>query len=212
MPRLLVATRSADKLREIRQILSSTTDVAGIEIVSLDEIGVAEEPAEDDLEMGATFAENAVAKAVHFASRTGLVTLADDSGLCVDALAGAPGVLSKRYSGRTDLRGAALDRSNNELLLGEMAGRPPAERSARYVCAVAIAAPGADTQTFEGRCEGVILDAPRGSGGFGYDPLFFLPAEDATFGELPPHRKNELSHRSAAVRAAAPAARRALDR
>jgi XTP/dITP diphosphohydrolase len=206
---LLLATRSADKLREIRQILGEDT---GIRLVGLRDVGIEEEPDEENLEHFATFEENALAKARHFAERSGLLTIGDDSGLCVDALGGAPGVRSKRYSNRPDLHGAELDQSNNALLLSELAGVPAARRVARYVCAVALVHPAGDEEVFRGECEGFILAEPRGGGGFGYDPLFFMPGENATFGELSPERKNELSHRFRAVRRASSAIERALDR
>jgi XTP/dITP diphosphohydrolase len=205
---LLVATRSPDKLREIRQILA---DLPGVEILGLHEAGIPEQPEEDALEQHSGFEDNALAKARFFAARSGLLTLADDSGLCVDALDGAPGVWSKRFCGRVDLSGAALDVANNELLVRRLEGVEPDERTAHYVCAVALVDPTGSTSVYRGTCEGIILDAQRGSGGFGYDPLFFLPSEDATFGELPPERKNELSHRARAVRSAAPAIAAALD-
>jgi XTP/dITP diphosphohydrolase len=200
--RVVVATRSAHKLAEIRALLAR--HAPGVTAVDLDEAGVAASPEEEGIEGYDSFRENALAKARYFAARTAEPVLADDSGLCVDALGGGPGVRSKRFSGRSDLSGAALDRANNELLLERLAGVPASRRSAHYVCAVALVLPGGEVHTFEGRCEGVILDEPRGDGGFGYDPLFLVAGEDATFGELPPDRKNGLSHRARAVAAAAP--------
>lgn len=197
--RLLVATRSADKLREIQQILAP---YLALQPVDLRAAGIPESPDEDAIEAFDTFEENALAKARHFARLSGLPVLADDSGLCVDALGGEPGVRSKRFSGRADLRGPELDRANNGLLLERLAGVPRAERTARYVCAAAVALPGGGERVFVGSCEGSILPAPRGAGGFGYDPLFRVTGENAAFGELPPGRKNELSHRGKAVRAA----------
>ena len=201
MTRVVVATRSADKLREIRQMLA---EVEGLEVVDLDGAGVAEEPDEAGVEVHDTFRENALAKARYYARRAGALTLADDSGLCVDALGGGPGVYSKRFSGRSDLSGVELDRANNALLLEKLAGVPPDRRGAHYVCAIALVDPVTGReQVVEATCDGVLLDAPRGEGGFGYDPLFYLPADGATFGELPPARKNRVSHRAGAVRAAA---------
>jgi XTP/dITP diphosphohydrolase len=197
---LLVATRSDDKLREIRQILG---DLAGHEVLGLRDAGILPAPEEEGLERFDTFEENAMAKARYFAEVSGMATLADDSGLCVDALDGRPGVRSKRYSGRGDLAGGALDAANNARLVGELAGVPTAKRSARYVCVVALVDSGGEEKLFRGEFEGSILEAPRGEGGFGYDPLFHVPEEGRTVGELPPERKNLLSHRSAAVRAAA---------
>lgn len=202
MTELVVATRSANKLREIREILRDLPDLS---LVDLDGAGVPETPDEEAVEAFDTFRENALAKARYFAERTGRPVLADDSGLCVDALGGAPGVRSKRFSGRAELSGAALDQANNELLVRSLEGVPAEVRTARYVCVVALADPAGREATYEGRCEGVILEAPRGAGGFGYDPLFYLPEEGATFGELPAERKNEISHRARVVAAAAAA-------
>jgi XTP/dITP diphosphohydrolase len=198
---VLVATRSRHKLREIREILA---EVGGPEVMDLGGAGVEYDPEEEEIERFSTFRENALAKARHFAALSGLRTLADDSGLCVDALDGAPGVQSKRFSGRSDLAGAALDAANNSLLLERLRDVPRGERGAHYVCVAAIAGPGEGEVVFEGRCHGEILEAGRGRGGFGYDPLFFVPAEGATFGELDPGRKNRISHRAAAIRSAAP--------
>lgn len=198
---LVVATRSRHKLGEISRILGELPD---LQLLDLDEAGVRPSPEEEEIEVFDTFHGNALAKARYYRERAGLPVLADDSGICVDALDGAPGVRSKRFSGRSDLDGAALDRANNELLLDRLRDLPPERRGAHYLCVVALAAPGAEPRTFEGRCDGVILPAPRGSGGFGYDPLFLIPSEGATFAELPPERKNEISHRARALAAARP--------
>ena len=208
MTRVLAATRSADKLREIRQIL---VPYPGLEVIDLHEAGIPESEDEEAVEAFDSFEENAFAKARYFAARSALPVLADDSGLCVDALGGAPGVRSKRFSGRTDLRGAELDAANNSLLLDRLRGVPDEDRTGRYVCAAALVLPGGAERVSIGTCEGVILDAPRGSGGFGYDPLFFVPEAAATFGELPPGDKDRLSHRGSAVRAAGEWLARALD-
>jgi len=197
--RLLVATRSDHKLREIRQILSC---FPGLEVVDLRDEGIPETSDEEGIEIFETFQENALAKARYFASRSELPVLADDSGLCVDALGGAPGVRSKRFSGRSDLRGARLDEANNALLLERMEGVSDPERTARYVCAAALVLPDGAEHVSRGECEGVILRELRGEGGFGYDPLFLLPGEGETFGQLAPERKDLLSHRGTAVRAA----------
>ena len=196
---ILVATRSRDKIREIRRILTPY----GLGVVKPEEIGLLPEDEEDDLEVHPTFAENALAKARYFFGKSGLPTLADDSGLCVDALGGGPGVRSKRFSGRRDLSGAALDRGNNALLLRSLDGVPESERTARYVCAVALAHPHGGEALFEASCEGVILEQPRGDGGFGYDPLMYIPEQEASFAELSIDEKNRLSHRGAAFRLAA---------
>lgn len=201
--RVLVATRSGHKLREIRQILA---EVGEVELVDLDQAEVAREPEEESIERYDTFRDNALAKARYYAARTGLRTVADDSGICVDALGGEPGVRSKRFSGRTDLEGEALDAANNALLLQRLRGVPRDRRGAHYICVAAVVDPRTgDEEVFEGRCDGEILEAERGAGGFGYDPLFYVPAEGTSFGELEPARKNEVSHRARAFRAAAPA-------
>ena len=198
---VVVATRSPDKRREIAEILAR---VEGIAVVGLDEAGVDERPDEEGIEVFDTFRDNALAKARYYARRSGRLALADDSGLCVEALDGRPGVLSKRFSGRSDLSGPELDQSNNALLLQQLRDVPEEQRGAHYVCAVALVDPDTGREgVVEGSCDGVILQVPRGTGGFGYDPLFYLPSEGATFGELPPARKNQISHRSGAVRAAA---------
>lgn len=205
IPRVLAATRSHGKLREIREILGQH---AGIEVDGLGEVGLAVRPEEDGIEVHPTFAENALAKARYFAEETGRLTMADDSGLCVDALGGAPGVRSKRFSGRTDLEDVELDAINNELLLERLTGTPESKRTARFICAVAVVTPGGSKAVFEGSCEGMILTAPTGSNGFGYDPLFYVPAEGAAFAEIRPERKNLISHRARALRLAASYLRR----
>jgi XTP/dITP diphosphohydrolase len=196
MTRVVVATRSAHKLREIREILG---DLPGYELLDLSQAGIPETPEEEGIEIFETFAENALAKARYFAARTGSVVLADDSGLCVDALGGAPGVRSKRFSGQSHLSGDELDRANCEHLLRSLREVPEPERTGHYMCAAALIAPGGGEAVFLGSCDGCILLEPRGTGGFGYDPLFYIPAEQATFGELPASRKHEISHRARAM-------------
>lgn len=196
---LLLATRSADKLAEIRAILPARVRAR---LLSLDDAGVAPSPAEDGIESFDTFAGNALAKAEYFRALTGLPTLADDSGLVVDALRGAPGVRSKRYSGRTDLDGVALDQANNDALLRALTGMSDEQRGAHYVCAAALVGSGEPLVTF-GTVSGRILTAPRGAGGFGYDPLFLLPVLGSTFGEIAGDAKHALSHRGRAFRALA---------
>ncbi|HEX6373286.1 MAG TPA: RdgB/HAM1 family non-canonical purine NTP pyrophosphatase [Longimicrobium sp.] len=198
MTRLVVATRNPGKVREIREILS---DASGWEVVGLDELGIPESPQEDDIEGYETFEENALAKARYFAERTGALALADDSGLCVDALDGAPGVRSRRFAPVDEARGERQDGANNRHLLALLHDVPDERRTARYVCAAAAAWPDGREIVRTGTCDGVILREPRGGGGFGYDPLFYLEDEGQTFGELPAERKNELSHRGRAVRA-----------
>lgn len=198
MTRLVVATRNTGKVREIREILAG---VAGWEVVGLDDLGIPEAPEEDGIEGYETFEENALAKARWFAAKTGELALADDSGLCVDALDGAPGVRSRRFAPVDEARGERQDAANNRHLLALLADVADAQRTARYVCAAAAASPDGREVVRTGTCGGVILRAPRGTGGFGYDPLFHVEDEGQTFGELPPERKNALSHRGKAVRA-----------
>ena len=199
MARLLVATRNPGKVREIRDILSGHPQ---FEVVGLEDLGIAETPEEDDLEVFETFEENALAKARWFAAKAGELTLADDSGICVDALGGAPGVRSRRFAGEEEARGLKQDEANNRHLLKLLADVPPERRTAHYVAAVALAHPSGREEVFVGRCDGVVIDTPRGSGGFGYDPLFLLWDEGMTMAELPPERKNQVSHRGRGVRMA----------
>lgn len=194
---LLVATRSSGKQREVRRLLAA----AGIEPRFPEDVGVAEEPGEDRLELGDTFAANARAKAEYFAGRTGLATVADDSGLEVFALGGLPGVRSKRWAAATAV-GRDLDQANNAELLRRLLGAPAERRRARYRCVLAyLAAPGAIPEFFEGSCSGAILEEPRGSGGFGYDPLFLSDDVGKSFGEADEAEKDAVSHRGRAFRA-----------
>jgi XTP/dITP diphosphohydrolase len=199
-----VATRNPGKVREIREILAGYRE---LEIVGPDDLGMEETAEEDALEVFETFEENALAKARYFARKTGELTLADDSGICVDALDGAPGVRSRRFAGEEESRGMRQDEANNLHLLDLLTWVPPERRTARYVCAAALADASGHEEVYVGTCDGVVLDEARGTGGFGYDPLFWMPGEGMTFGELPPARKNEVSHRGKAVRAAAEALR-----
>ena len=195
---IVLASRSAHKLREIREILE---EVGGPEVIDLATAGVPHDPVEETIEAFDTFADNALAKARYFAERSGRSALADDSGICVDALGGAPGVRSKRFSGRDDLEGVALDQANNRLLLERLVDVPESERSAHYRCVVALVTPEGQEFVFEGRCDGVVLPTARGEGGFGYDPLLRLLDEDRTFAEMGPAEKNRVSHRARAIRA-----------
>ncbi|MGH7457489.1 MAG: RdgB/HAM1 family non-canonical purine NTP pyrophosphatase [Longimicrobiaceae bacterium] len=197
MTQLLAATRNRGKFREIKDIL----DGLGLEVVDPDQAGVGYEPAEEELERYETFRENALAKVRYFAGRTGLPAVADDSGLVVDALGGEPGVRSKRFSSRGGLSGEQLGLANNQALLGLLTGVPDPDRTASFVCVAALVLPDGRERLFEGRLEGIITREPRGDGGFGYDPLFFVPAEGATTAELSPARKNAISHRGRAFRA-----------
>lgn len=202
--KLLVATRSAHKLSEIRQILG---EVPGLEVVGLDDVGLAPHPDEDALEPFDTFEANALSKAEYFHERAGGVpVVADDSGLEVEALEGRPGVRSKRFA-PGDAEGLERDRANNVFLLERLEGQPLERRGARYVCVVALVEKGRAPLVLRGEAPGRILDAPRGTGGFGYDPLFFDPALGQTFAEIPPEAKHARSHRGAAFRALADALR-----
>ncbi len=199
MTKVVVATRSAHKLQEIREILPR---INGLELIDLTEAAVPEDPAEDAIEIYSTFEENALAKAHYFSALTHEVILADDSGLSVDVLDGAPGVRSRRYSGRTDLAGRELDRANIEALLEALAEVPQERRTARFHCAIAVMQPIGTIGIFHGEIAGTILTAPRGGGGFGYDPIFFVPEMGCTLAEVQPARKNAISHRSRALREA----------
>jgi XTP/dITP diphosphohydrolase len=190
--KLLVATNNPGKLEEYRHLLHELP----LEITSLGEEEIDFEPEET----GVTFEENAILKASAFAERSKLLTLADDSGLEIDRLGGAPGVHSARYGGTQ--RGEDVQRY--ELVLRQLAGVPRAERTARFRCVVALATPEGQVQTAEGIVEGVIAFEPQGEHGFGYDPIFFIPEFDCTMAQLPPETKNRISHRAGAAQAALP--------
>jgi XTP/dITP diphosphohydrolase len=199
--RLLVATRSLHKLRELREVL----DLRRSDLVSLDDLGIAGDPIED----GATFETNAAIKARFGVRASGLPTLADDSGLEVAALDGGPGVHTRRYAGPS-----ASDADNNTKLLAALHGLPPERRAARYVCVLALALPdvagrrgGQPVLTTRGTCRGRIAIAPRGSEGFGYDPIFepvSEPPGGRTLGLWSPAEKHAISHRARAARRMAP--------
>ena len=209
MNRLLLATRSVDKAREIREILQEAG--AAVELQSLDEAHVHWASEEERLERFDSFEANARAKAEYFARLTGRATAADDSGIEVVSLGGAPGVRSRRFAAESGrLAGTELDTANNAELLRRLRGADAARRRACYVCvAVLLRAPGAPPESFTGRCWGRILDEPRGGGGFGYDPLFLHEGLGRSFGEATAEEKDALSHRGEAFRqvAAALAAR-----
>jgi XTP/dITP diphosphohydrolase len=196
--RLLLATRSRDKAREIRDILAPLTQAT---IVTLDDAGIAPAAVEDELEVHHTFLGNAHAKAAYFLQQTNLPTLADDSGICVDALGGRPGVRSKRYADAPGLNGSALDLANNERLLRELQDVPHEQRTAHYTCAAVLHLPGDRRFAALGTCSGFIAAEPRGPHGFGYDPLFLDPASGLSFGEMQPAEKHRKSHRARAFRA-----------
>jgi XTP/dITP diphosphohydrolase len=186
--RLLVASFNPGKARELADLVAplgcDTVDLAALGIGSGYE------------ETGATYEENATGKARHYAALSGLPTVADDSGIEVDALGGGPGVRSARYGG------AGLDDAGRcRLMLSALDGVPEMRRRARYVAVAVIARPDGESRSFRGACEGRIAPGMRGSGGFGYDPLFFFPEFGATFAEVAAERKHAVSHRGAALRA-----------
>jgi XTP/dITP diphosphohydrolase len=200
--KLLVATRSSGKMNEIRRILA---EFEGIEAIGLDDAGIVPDEAEDALEPYDTFEENARSKAEYFFARSALPTVADDSGIEVDALGGAPGVRSRRFAPGVELAGQAQDDANNRHLVQQLARVPAAQRTARYVCvAVLVDGHGAPLTT-RGEASGIIVDEPRGSGGFGYDAHVLVPELGRTYAELTPAQKDARSHRGQAFRALAAA-------
>lgn len=186
MKELLVATGNKGKMNEIRQILAGFVD----RLYCLADFPEIPEVVED----GDTFEENAVKKARSAATATGMPAMADDSGLVVTALDGRPGVRSARYAGSD-----ASDAENNRKLLHELAGLPECERTAFFCCAIALCFPDGTCSSFCGKIDGVIIDVPRGAGGFGYDPLFLVPKYGKTFAELDSALKNRISHRGRAL-------------
>lgn len=190
--KLLVATHNQGKLAEYADLLDGT----GVELLTLDMAGITH----DIDETGSTFAENARLKAQGYARLTGLTTLADDSGLEVDALEGRPGVQTARYGGE-----GLTSRQRYERLLIEMADVPAEDRSARFRCVIALAAPNGDLYgTADGTLEGEIAEAASGDGGFGYDPVFWLPERGQTLAQLTPAEKHAISHRGQALRSISP--------
>ena len=189
VPRLLIATNNRGKVAEYRVLLAD----CGWELVTPADLGLNLDVSED----GADYAANAGIKAQAFAAAAGLLTLADDSGLEIDALDGRPGPFSARYAGpsQTDQEGVAL-------VLEKMQGVPPEKRGARFRCVIALAPPNGPVRFCEGECPGVITDEPRGDNGFGYDPIFFLPERGLTIAELSAEEKNAISHRGRAARRA----------
>ncbi len=184
--RIVVATRNKGKIKEIKEILNSID----INAISMAERGIDIEVNED----GATFKENAFKKAKEIMEICGEVTLADDSGLEVDYLGGAPGVCSARYAGEN-----ATDNDRNRKLLKELEGVPLEKRSARFVCAIACVFPNGETIETQGECEGFIAIEPKGSNGFGYDPVFYVKDYDLMMAELDTGIKNRISHRAKAL-------------
>ena len=183
--KFVLATHNRNKIREMGAILGQF----GVEVVSPKDLGITV----DVEETGSTFTENAMLKAKAICKAADLPAIADDSGLCVDALNGAPGVYSARYGGE-----GLDDRGRYMLLLSSLRGAPT--RAAHFACAVACAFPNGDTLTAEGRCDGSIAYAPLGEGGFGYDPVFLLPGTGKTFGQLTQEEKSAVSHRGRALR------------
>jgi len=194
MKRVLIATSNAGKLRDF----AGAAKAFQIEISGIPNFSSLPEVIED----GLTFEVNARKKAEEYSLHApGEIVLADDSGLAVDALNGAPGVHSARFASLgTDVGGNASDEANNARLLREIAGLPPEKRAAQFVCFLAAARDGKTLAVFSGEAHGVLLDAPQGSHGFGYDPLFFFPSLNKTFAELTPEEKSAVSHRGQAFR------------
>jgi len=192
MTQIVLATRNAHKVIELREILADLVEEFGLEVV-----GVSEFPdIEDVVEDGVTFAENATLKAVAVARATGLPAIADDSGLAVDVLGGAPGIFSARWSG---VHGS--DRANLELLLAQMGDVKDEHRGAGFVCAAALAMPDGRVLVREGQVRGTLTRAPRGSNGFGYDPILLVDGDIRTLAEYDNAQKNAISHRGKALRA-----------
>ncbi|HUW78300.1 MAG TPA: RdgB/HAM1 family non-canonical purine NTP pyrophosphatase [Candidatus Nanopelagicaceae bacterium] len=194
--RLILATRNVGKIEELRRILADlvSNPAESIELVGTDEFGL-----DDVEETGDTFAANALIKARAVANATGLPAIADDSGLCVDALNGMPGIYSARWSGRH-----GDDQANLALLLAQLSHVPEVRRGAHFACAAALVIPGVTEIVEEGRIVGTLISEPRGSGGFGYDPIFMPLGCTQTMAQLSADEKDEISHRGLAFRALAP--------
>ena len=186
MSKLLLATNNEGKAREYKSLLEGVP----FELVMPNELGISTEVAE----VGKSFEENAIIKAATLALESGLLSLADDSGLEVEALGGEPGVRSARYAGED-----ASDADRVAYLLVKMQGIPQEKRQARFKCVIAIANPQGEVELCSGECEGVIAFSPKGDKGFGYDPIFYLPELGKTMAELPPETKNKISHRGRAA-------------
>ena len=200
-PRVFLASRNTGKLAEMQRILAE--HLPGVEVLGLDDVPAYDEPAETE----PTFEGNARLKARAAVAATGLPSLADDSGLCVDALNGMPGVLSARWAGTTDAPREVKDRANNALLLAQLADVPDERRTAHFRCAVVLAVPTPDgvvEEVADGVMPGRVGREPRGAGGFGYDVLFHADGHAATTAELSPAEKDAVSHRGRALRAIAP--------
>lgn len=198
--RLVLATHNPHKVGELRAILDGVLDPADV-------VGAADLGAPEPREVGVTFAENALIKARALAAHSGLPAVADDSGLCVDVLGGAPGVFSARWAGRH-----GDDAANLALLLAQLVDVPDEHRGAAFVCAAALVTPDGTEQVQMGRLPGRLTHEPRGEGGFGYDPILVPEGLDRTCAELTPEEKNAISHRGQAFRALVPAITEALAR
>ncbi|MGL5865801.1 MAG: RdgB/HAM1 family non-canonical purine NTP pyrophosphatase [Dermatophilaceae bacterium] len=207
--RLVLATRNPHKVHELRQILAGLVTDLGLEVVGADDVDGAPEVPETEV----TFLGNARLKAVALAEATGLPAVADDSGLALDVLGGSPGVFSAGWSGShagSGARRAERDQANLTLLLEQIAEVPDEHRRAAFVCAAVVALPGGPVEGVEGRVAGTVIREPRGTNGFGYDPVF-VPADDSrTLAEYTDIEKNAISHRGAAFRALEPVLRRLL--
>ncbi len=193
MQRLMLATTNPGKVKEFRTLLGQYKRFEGLTLLTPKDWP---ERLPEVEETGATFAENARLKAVALAQATGMTALADDSGLCVDALGGEPGLHSARWAGV-----GVSDADRNARLRARLLGVPAERRAARYVCVVSLAGPDGGSIEAEGTCEGAILEAPRGVSGFGYDPLFLVPEFGRTMAELTEEEKNRVSHRAMALQA-----------
>lgn len=207
VPTLLIATTNPDKLREISAAILNTAHCPALRLLCLNDLPAI--PPEPD-ETGITFAENARLKALYYSRHAGMATLADDSGLSVDALDGAPGVYSSTFAGIAGPRSIA-DPANNRKLVESLRDVPEGRRGAQYHCALAMAAGGTVHLESHGQLQGRIIDTPLGDGGFGYDPHFYVPALGRTTAEITADEKNAISHRGAAVRDMAGRLRNLLD-
>ncbi len=184
--KILLATKNRAKVKEYSRLLHGIA----YEIVSLEDVGITQEVEES----GKTFDENAAIKAKTYAKLSGVVAIADDSGLEVDALDGEPGVRSARYAGK-----GATDKERIDYLLDKIKDIPPEQRTARFRCVIAIATPAGEVKLCEGKCDGVITFGPKGENGFGYDPIFYLSDRKLTMAELSMEEKNKMSHRGKAA-------------
>jgi XTP/dITP diphosphohydrolase len=204
MKQVLLASHNARKLKELRRILEA--ELRDIEVLGLDDIAPYDEPAETEY----TFEGNALIKARAAVKVTGLPSLADDSGICLEALNGMPGVLSARWSGLPKADRGVRDAANNRLLLAQMADMPDNKRQAEFRCAVAFVLPDGTEHLEIGVLRGRMLREPHGRGGFGYDPIFLADGQKVSNGELSSAAKDAISHRGAALRAIAPIVAKAL--